>query len=523
MMGGLLRGTPGENNGPTPAGIIGSTSGGLSKLMSKPPLQRPLRLLGNRSKGTSWPSELAKRYFDKVPKMVDEMMTRLDDFLRSKEAFASTKYPKREAAEASKKSTRPINMGEDRFHRGGYGADRRRNEGKGTFNNRDGLVPYQSGKLNHLIKDVRQRGRGNAKGRDIGKDKVINMIRSWPNDKKRKSVKAEESWMKAPIVFSPLSMEDALDEPLIIEAVMEGYLVHRSTQIDLVGFTGGVVKPLRKIKLELVFCDGGLFRTVMINFTIVRTPSPYNVIFGRTGLRSLRAVSSTIHSMVKFPTPRGIATLVTRSAIIFECRMLEKKQMVEKGSGIRQNPGGNQRSGRMGKRKNSSSGEIPYMDIKPGHNEGKQGRIPLDRKRGKGLLRDEKGHSRAVVANYPVKEETLYLPNKDDVERWTIFTDGASNNKGFGAGLVLISPSGVEFTYALRLNFASMNKKTEYEAHLARLHMERKMKVQDIDVKVDSKLVASQINESYEASSTNMIKYLATIKECIAEFKNFAI
>ncbi|GJW69311.1 hypothetical protein Tco_0123735 [Tanacetum coccineum] len=48
--------------------------------------------------------ELAKRYSDKVPKTVDEMMTRLDDFVRPEEAFASTKLPKGEASEASRKS-----------------------------------------------------------------------------------------------------------------------------------------------------------------------------------------------------------------------------------------------------------------------------------------------------------------------------------------------------------------------------------------------------------------------------------
>ncbi|GJV41999.1 hypothetical protein Tco_1420439 [Tanacetum coccineum] len=385
--------------------------------------------------------ELAKRYSDKVPKTVDEMMTRLDDFVRSEEAFASTELPKGEVSEVSTRSAWPVNRREDRFHRGGYEADRRRNEGINTFNHRDGLVPYraqtpyqaprdqgfhhpkfnlssltklpkeilasepqlnlqppkpmqlppkkenqdkycdyhgekghytndcfqlrrqlemalESGKLNHLIKDVRLRSRGNTKGRDAGKDNVINIIRSWPNDRKRKSVERDESWMKAPIVFPPLSMEDASDEPLIIEAVMEGYLVRRvyvdqgasvevmfehcfenlspairshlrDTQMDLVGFAGGVVKPLGKIELEVVFKDGGLFRTVMINFTVVRAPSPYNVIFGRMGLRPLWAVSSTIHSMVKFPTPKGVVTLVTRSAIISECRRLERKQMVE--------------------------------------------------------------------------------------------------------------------------------------------------------------------------------------------------
>ncbi|GJV03157.1 hypothetical protein Tco_1336726 [Tanacetum coccineum] len=33
--------------------------------------------------------------------------------------------------------------------------------------------------------------------------------------------------------------------------------------MDLVGFTGGVVKPLGKIELEVVFGDDGLFRTIV--------------------------------------------------------------------------------------------------------------------------------------------------------------------------------------------------------------------------------------------------------------------
>ncbi|GKF70731.1 hypothetical protein Tco_0203788, partial [Tanacetum coccineum] len=82
--------------------------------------------------------ELAKRYFDKVPRTVDEMMTRLDDFVRSEEAFANTEPPKGETSKASRKSTGPVSRREDQFHRGGYGADRQRNEGRGTLNNRDG-------------------------------------------------------------------------------------------------------------------------------------------------------------------------------------------------------------------------------------------------------------------------------------------------------------------------------------------------------------------------------------------------
>ncbi|GKE41782.1 hypothetical protein Tco_1469066 [Tanacetum coccineum] len=190
--------------------------------------------------------ELAKRFSDKVPKTVDEMMTRLDDFVRSEEAFASTELPKGETSEAFKKLMGLTSRREDRFNRGGYGADRRRNDGKNTFNNRDGLVPYrapvlyqahrdqgpqlemalESGKLNHLIKDVRKRGRGNAKGRDAGKDKIINMIRSWPDEKKRKLVEREEKL-------------ESRDE-VAVEEHTDG-----SSR-----FRRGVVKPLGKIKLK---------------------------------------------------------------------------------------------------------------------------------------------------------------------------------------------------------------------------------------------------------------------------------
>nr|GEY71792.1 reverse transcriptase domain-containing protein [Tanacetum cinerariifolium] len=68
----------------------------------------------------------------------------------------------------------------------------------------------------------------------------------------------------------------------------------------------------------------------------------------------------------------------------------------------------------------------------------------------------------------------------------------------------------------------STNNEAEYEALLVGLRVAKKMKVQNIDVKVDSKLVASQINGSYMESSASMIKYLATAKECIAELTTFA-
>ncbi|GKC28393.1 reverse transcriptase domain-containing protein [Tanacetum coccineum] len=87
-------------------------------------------------------------------------------------------------------------------------------------------------------------------------------------------------------------------------------------------------------------------------------------------------------------------------------------------------------------------------------------------------------------------------PRIDDTKAWTLYTDGAASSKGSGA---------------------------EYEALLAGLRIARMMNVLWIEVKVDSKLVASQVNGTYEASKGSMIKYLAKARKYISEFKTFSI
>ncbi|GKF25775.1 reverse transcriptase domain-containing protein [Tanacetum coccineum] len=77
--------------------------------------------------------------------------------------------------------------------------------------------------------------------------------------------------------------------------------------------------------------------------------------------------------------------------------------------------------------------------------------------------------------------------------------------------------------YALRLNFESTNNQAEYEALLAGLRIAKKMGVQSLSVNVDSKLVAIQINDNYEACKESMIRYLYRAKEYISCFKNFKI
>ncbi|PWA54463.1 hypothetical protein CTI12_AA435560 [Artemisia annua] len=78
----------------------------------------------------------------------------------------------------------------------------------------------------------------------------------------------------------------------------------------------------------MCFGDNSLYRKIRVKFSVVRAASPYNIILGRSGLQELRPIPSTLHAMMRFPTPRGVATLVTRATTILECRKQEDGQLL---------------------------------------------------------------------------------------------------------------------------------------------------------------------------------------------------
>ncbi|XP_076911239.1 uncharacterized protein LOC143569139 [Bidens hawaiensis] len=85
--------------------------------------------------------------------------------------------------------------------------------------------------------------------------------------------------------------------------------------------------------------------------------------------------------------------------------------------------------------------------------------------------------------------------------------------------LILVSPEGTEFTYAIRLGFINTNNEAEYKALLAGLRVAQKMKVKRIQAHVDSLLVANQVNGDYKAKDHKMIEYLRKTKELLQGFQ----
>ncbi|GJS83781.1 reverse transcriptase domain-containing protein [Tanacetum coccineum] len=315
--------------------------------------------------------ELAKRFASNVPKTVDEMMKRLDEFVRAEEAYALAELPPGESRDIHRRLsfpagsrdvhqrlTFPASRRDDRDGRNSQGKDFRKGDYRNSYKARDNFntgrhrdyrAPYpqreqanrtvpvlsldsltkcpkeilatetqlqlppprpvanplrtgdpdkycdyhqdkghhtndciqlrkqleialESGKLNHLMKDLRQRVE-RRQNRNPPAPKVINMVDVHSSKKKkRKDREATESWMNTPISFPPIMTDDASDEPLIIEAKIEDIL-------------GGKSKPLGKINLEVCFGNEGLSRRTSMKFIVIRAPSPYNVILGRPSLK----------------------------------------------------------------------------------------------------------------------------------------------------------------------------------------------------------------------------------------------
>nr|XP_043633165.1 uncharacterized protein LOC122604341 [Erigeron canadensis] len=110
---------------------------------------------------------------------------------------------------------------------------------------------------------------------------------------------------------------------------------------------------------------------------------------------------------------------------------------------------------------------------------------------------------------------------KNDV--WKLYTDGAASSDGCEAGLMLISPEGKEFTYALRFEFEVTNNEAEYEALLAGLQIARDMKIRNLQVYVDSQLVANQVKGDYKAKQITTKLYLQKVRELMECFSHFEI
>ncbi|XP_019254986.1 PREDICTED: uncharacterized protein LOC109233554 [Nicotiana attenuata] len=122
----------------------------------------------------------------------------------------------------------------------------------------------------------------------------------------------------------------------------------------------------------------------------------------------------------------------------------------------------------------------------------------------------------------PEVEKELLLKSGISSGLWTLFTDGATNVRGSGLGIVLKPPIGGVIRQSIK-HAKLTNNEAEYEAMIAGLELARGLGAESIEAKCDSLLVVSQVNESYEARENRMQRYLDKTQVTLHRFKEWTL
>ncbi|GJT30233.1 putative reverse transcriptase domain-containing protein [Tanacetum coccineum] len=147
----------------------------------------------------------------------------------------------------------------------------------------------KSGQLSHLLKGIKK-----------GKVKVPHTQRGYGKKEK------DTTPVEAPILMI------SRREPAARRVSAEEPMSHRvDSKVPLVGFSGEHSCPIGEVLLETTIGDATFTRTKTLNFVIVRSTSPYNLLLGRTTMQKMGIVVFMIHGAIKFYTPRGIGTVLS--------------------------------------------------------------------------------------------------------------------------------------------------------------------------------------------------------------------
>ncbi|XP_021713582.1 uncharacterized protein LOC110681765 [Chenopodium quinoa] len=119
--------------------------------------------------------------------------------------------------------------------------------------------------------------------------------------------------------------------------------------------------------------------------------------------------------------------------------------------------------------------------------------------------------------------ETSYYEEEDAIGVWKVLVDGSSASTGLGAGVIMISPQGDVFEYAVKFKFKASNNEAEYEAALAGIQLCISAEARRIEMTTDSQLVANQFNGTYETREPSMTAYLAKLKSVASGLDYFKI
>ena len=111
-----------------------------------------------------------------------------------------------------------------------------------------------------------------------------------------------------------------------------------------------------------------------------------------------------------------------------------------------------------------------------------------------------------------VEEKSVGVISTPKPPCWKVYVDSATNQRGSGVGLVLISPERITIEKSLKLGFSATNNEAVYEALLQGMAMVQKMGGKVVEMFSDSRLVVGQVKGEMEAKDVRIQEYLSQVK-----------
>ena len=123
----------------------------------------------------------------------------------------------------------------------------------------------------------------------------------------------------------------------------------------------------------------------------------------------------------------------------------------------------------------------------------------------------------------PVSSTSDLTRQNNEASEWILSVDGASNQQGSGAGVVLEGPGGILIEQSLKFSFKASNNQAEYEALIAGMLLAKEIGATQLAARSDSLLVTGQVNGEFTAKDPQLAKYLDYVKSLAAAFHTFRL
>ena len=123
------------------------------------------------------------------------------------------------------------------------------------------------------------------------------------------------------------------------------------------------------------------------------------------------------------------------------------------------------------------------------------------------------------IVEFTIRKGGLEVVCSVKTQPWKVFVDSASNAKGAGFGIVIVSLEGVKLEHSLRLGFKASNNEAEYETLFAGLRVTLSLEATDMEIYSDSRLLVSQVEGSFKAEDSWMIDYLRLVNQLMSKFQ----